>query len=129
MGTLKRAREAVFYLVLLFLVAIADVVARDTGDEKLQITYDRALGDDPTSFEQMLTLYIALRSFSSFPIEHLRRLIKGLEGNQLAVSAIQFAVKYRLDMRPPSDRRLLQRICDAADLNLTKLLLERQQSE
>lgn len=130
-STAKRktaAKHLVFFLVVVLISIGVIQIVRSIGDENLEITYKQAIEDCPTKVRKFIDLAIKLGHFREFPLEDLRDVVSELEYNKVGMAALQLFVAERLDMRPPGDRRILQRICDAAKISLAPRLIERQKS-
>jgi len=118
-------RSLVFYIVVALLYYIVGTISRAVGDENLEIVYQQAVRDSPEKIRRLIELTIKLACFRDFPLGELQKLSNDLQSDSLGITALRLFVIERLDMRPPTDGRELQRICDAAGLKLIPRLLER----
>jgi hypothetical protein len=119
------AKRAVFLIVMGFTYYLIRTLVRSVGDETLEITYQQVMKNSPEIISEYVRLAIKLDCFHDFPIDDLKKVADALRDNHLATSVLRLAVKERLDMTPPPSRDL-QRICDAAGLQLKPILLGRQ---
>lgn len=120
----KEVSEHIFNLAWFSTFAIVKHVASAVGDDNLEDTFKRVLGESPSIADKLFDLAIRLdRPLSKLPLEETKAVHRETERNHIAQAVLRSLVAEHLYLYRVRDPEK-QSICQLLDIKLTKRMLD-----